>query len=215
MKLQTHVFTFNPFQENTVLVWDSQKNTLIFDPGCYTKEEEFTLTNFIEINELKPVALLNTHAHIDHVLGNQFVKSKFDVPFLLGENEVSTLNAVAQYAHLYGFEGYKLSPQPDQLVKDGEWLFFGEMSFQVKFCPGHSVGHVVYYFESEQFVINGDVLFQGSFGRVDLPGGDLETLKHSIHTQLFTLPDNTVVFCGHGSKTTIGKEKRQNYILQF
>jgi glyoxylase-like metal-dependent hydrolase (beta-lactamase superfamily II) len=215
MHLHTQVLTFNAFQENTILVWDEHKNTLIFDPGCYGSREEDTLLRFITENNLKPVALLNTHAHIDHVLGNHFVKSQFNIPFYLHETELKTLNAVAQYAHLYGFEGYKLSTQPDFYVKDGEWLFFGDMACQVRFCPGHSVGHVVYYFEAANFVVNGDVLFQGSFGRVDLPGGDIDTLKNSIFTQMFTLPDETKVFCGHGPETTIGREKKHNYILQF
>jgi glyoxylase-like metal-dependent hydrolase (beta-lactamase superfamily II) len=215
MSLKINRFQFNAFQENTFLVWDKNLKCLIFDPGCYSKEEEMEIIDFIEKNKLTPVALLNTHAHIDHVLGNNFILQNFEVDFYLHNDDFKTLQSVDSYAHLYGFEGYKTSPKPTKELKHNQTLHFGEMKIKVFHTPGHSPGHVVFYFEDDCFVINGDVLFKGSFGRVDLPGGDIKTLKNSIFETLFSLPNETVVYCGHGPATTIGEEKKSNYILQF
>lgn len=215
MSLQIQQFTFNPFQENSFIIWDEDKNALIFDPGCYDRQEETILKNFIEENGLIPIALLNTHAHIDHVLGNAFVVRQFSVPFYLHQVEVETLQAVDSYAHVYGFANYITSPHPDKFVEHGQVIHLGKMEIEVRFCPGHSRGHVVYYFKNEGFVVNGDVVFKGSFGRTDLPGGDMATLKQSIHEQIFTLPEETVIYCGHGPDTTVGIEKKTNYILNF
>jgi glyoxylase-like metal-dependent hydrolase (beta-lactamase superfamily II) len=208
-------FSFNGFQENTYVVFDQQKNCVVIDPGCYERHEEQELLSFIQDNGLTPLALLNTHAHIDHVLGNQFVLETFSIPFYLHENDLNTLHSVENYAHLYGFGAYKKSPNPTRFLNEGDELVFGLIQFKVRYTPGHAPGHVVFYNEENNFVINGDVLFNGSFGRVDLPGGDLETLKNSIFNVMFMLPDETLVYCGHGPETTIGKEKRSNYILQF
>lgn len=215
MAISVQTFTFNGFQENTYLLYDEQGNAVIIDPGCYTKAEQTQLSDFILSKGLQVKALLGTHAHIDHVLGNAFVVRTYGVDYYLHENDLNTLRSVAQYAHLYGFEGYELSPDPSMILKGGEELVFGEIKLNVLYTPGHCPGHVVYYNEASGFVINGDVLFSGSFGRVDLPGGDLETLKSSIFNTMFHLPEETVVYCGHGPATTIGREKLTNYILQF
>lgn len=215
MGVKVASFQFNAFQENTFIVWDSQHNCVIIDPGCYEKHEEEELFNFIDDNQLKPIALLNTHAHIDHILGNASVKSKYNLPFYLHKEDLNTLRSVASYAQVYGFEKYKISPDPDFYLEHDTELKFGEISFKIFHTPGHAPGHVVFFEEDNEFVINGDVLFNGSFGRVDLPGGDLQTLKKSIFDIMFQLPENTVVFCGHGPKTTIEKEKKDNYIHQF
>lgn len=207
-------FVMNPFQENTLIIHDGT-HCVIFDPGCYEKEEQNVIVQYIDSLGLKPLAVLLTHAHIDHVLGVDFITSHFDIPYYLHEKDISTLQAVGSYAHLYGFPGYRAPKPPDILLKGGEKLTFGELKFNIYFTPGHCTGHVVYHNELENYVVNGDVLFAGSFGRVDLPGGDLETLKNSIFNTMFNLPEETLVFCGHGPETTIGQEKRTNYILQF
>ena len=212
--LYIDIFAFNQFQENTYVVSDEQKNCVIIDPGCYEKEEEESFLAFIKENDLKPLALLNTHSHIDHVLGNSFILKEFKVDYYLHSEDLPTLNAVSNYAHLYGFPGYKTSPQPTKILKGGEKLIFGEIEFDVLFTPGHAPGHVVFYNAENKFVINGDVLFKGSYGRVDLPGGSMEVLKKSIKKIMFELPEDTIVHCGHGPATTIGTEKRSNYILQ-
>ena len=128
---------------------------------------------------------------------------------------MQTLNSVSDYASIYGYPGYLAPPAPNKMLNDGDFIAFGNIKFEVKFTPGHATGHVVFYNKENGFVINGDVLFAGSFGRTDLPGGDLEILKNSIHNVLFKLPEETVVYCGHGGETTIGQEKATNYILQF
>jgi glyoxylase-like metal-dependent hydrolase (beta-lactamase superfamily II) len=215
MGVKVHSFQFNPFQENTFVVYDQEKNCVIIDPGCYERHEEEVLFSFIEENKLKPIALLNTHAHIDHILGNAAVKSKYDIPFYLHKEDLTTLHSVKSYAHVYGFEKYIPSPDPDDYLIDNTELVFGAMKFKIYHTPGHAPGHVVFFNDENKFVINGDVLFNGSFGRIDLPGGDLETLKKSIFEVMFHLPDDTVVHCGHGPETTIGKEKKDNYIHQF
>ncbi len=215
MTLDVYSFQFNDFQENTFIVADQQKNCVIIDPGCYYKREEEELFNFVEEHKLKPLALLNTHAHIDHILGNYAVKNKYGIPFYLFKDEIPTLNAVATYASMYGFEAYKISPEPDVFLEHNSEISFGDIKFNVFHTPGHSVGHVVFYNAANKFVINGDVLFNGSFGRVDLPGGDLRTLKISIFDTMFELPEDTIVYCGHGPATSIGKEKNDNYIHQF
>lgn len=215
MGVKVHSFQFNPFQENTFVVYDQEKNCVIIDPGCYERHEEEVLFGFIEENKLKPIALLNTHAHIDHILGNAAVKSKYDIPFYLHKEDLTTLHSVKSYAHVYGFEKYIPSPDPDDYLIDNTELVFGAMKFKIYHTPGHAPGHVVFFNDENKFVINGDVLFNGSFGRIDLPGGDLETLKKSIFEVMFHLPNDTVVHCGHGPETTIGKEKKDNYIHQF
>lgn len=208
-------FTFNAFQENTYVVSDGGGNVMVFDPGCYERHEEEVLKRYLHEKKGSSKMLLNTHGHIDHVLGNAFVSSLLETGLGLHALDIPTLDRVHQSAHLYGFEGYIPSPEPAFYVTPDERLQVGAMEALVLFTPGHSPGHVVYYFEKEGFVINGDVLFRGSFGRTDLPGGSLDDLKKSIHNVLFQLPDDTVVYCGHGPSTTIGQERFTNYILQF
>lgn len=213
--MQIQKFTFNPFQENTYVLSDSTGQAIIVDPGCYEREEELELQSYIEENNLKVVALVNTHAHVDHVLGNQFVLEQYHVPYYLHAEDIPILQSVQNYAHLYGMGNYKVSPEPSHILKGGEVLKFGEMEFQVFHTPGHAPGHVVFYSEQEKLVVNGDVLFKGSFGRTDLPGGSMEVLKKTIFEIMFELPEETVVLSGHGDDTTIGVEKKTNYIHNF
>lgn len=215
MSVHVSVFPFNAFQENTIVVSNDQGEAIIFDPGCYSKDEENELSDFIAENELSVLAVLYTHAHIDHILGAAFVQKRYNAPAYLHKLDHETWNSVASYAHVYGFEGYQLETVPAHSLEDGQELQIGSFKIHVRHTPGHAPGHVVYYFEEDKFIINGDVLFKGSFGRVDLPGGNLETLKSSIFNILFKYPEETVVYCGHGPETTIGHEKRTNYIHQF
>jgi glyoxylase-like metal-dependent hydrolase (beta-lactamase superfamily II) len=215
MKLFIQVFTFNGFQENTYIVYSESGDAVIIDPGCYDAQEEKDLLSFIINKNLKVKALLNTHAHIDHVLGNAFVLRNFEVDYYLHKDDLFVLKSVSDYAHLYGFKGYQVSPEPSKILNGGEKLVFGDIEFDVLFTPGHAPGHVVFHNPENKFVINGDVLFKGSFGRIDLPGGDMATLKKSINVVMFVLPEETVVYCGHGPKTSIGEEIRTNYINQF
>jgi len=215
MKLHVQSFTFNPFQENTYIVYSDNGDAVIIDPGCSKTDEEMELSGFIESKNLRVLALLNTHAHIDHILGNAFVMEKYGVDLYLHPADLTTLQSGIQSAMIFGVSNYKESPTPTRWLEDKQELRWGNIELQTLYTPGHSMGHVVFYNEENSFVINGDVLFQGSFGRVDLPGGDLQTLKKSIFNVMFKLPESTKVFCGHGANTTIEVEKKSNYILNF
>jgi len=205
-------FTFNPFQENTYVLYDETKACVIIDPGCYDSLEENELDEFIKSKDLIPVKLLNTHGHIDHVLGNHFVASTYGVEIQGHENIIQQLESIPTYSKMYGLDGYKMSPEPSTFLIEGDVIEFGNSRLEVLFCPGHAPDHIVFYSPEQNFVINGDVLFQGSFGRIDLPGGDFPTLKASILDKMFKLPEETVVYTGHGGETTIGTEKESNPI---
>lgn len=207
--MQVQAFTFNPFMENTYLAFDETKEAVLIDPGCYDSREQKELIDFVDENELKVKIILNTHGHIDHVLGNYFAKSYFKAPLWIGEKDLDTLRAVEVYAPNYGFQNYQ-STQPDKLLKTTEQVTFGNSTLSLLFVPGHAPGHIAFYPEDKSFIIGGDVLFDGSIGRTDLPGGDFDTLISSIHNEFFTFSDETVIYPGHGGTTTIGKEKATN-----
>jgi hydroxyacylglutathione hydrolase len=202
-------FVFNPFSENTYVVFDKTREAVIIDPGCYEPEEFAELDHVIQKNELQVKFLLNTHCHIDHVLGNNHVKEKYKVPFIIHAEEEKVLKAVKAYAPNYGFAKYQ-EALPDQFIKEGNTFSFGNTQWQILFLPGHSPGHIGFYDKVEKVIFSGDVLFDGSIGRTDLPGGNFQTLISSIHQKLFVLPDEVTVYSGHGSTTTIGKEKVSN-----
>lgn len=202
--------TFNPFQENTYILFDETKECIIIDPGCYTSEEENHLRLVIAENELNPVRLISTHSHIDHILGNDFVYRTYGLKPEIHPLDLPTQQAVPSYAHVYGFNGYKPSPEPVSFIDVKDPIRFGNSELEVRFVPGHAPGHVVLIAHEEKFVINGDCLFLGSIGRTDLPGGNLNTLLTNIQTELFTLPEDYKVYCGHGPETTIGYEKQSN-----
>jgi len=207
--LEVKSFTFNPFSENTYLLYDETGEAVIVDPGCYDKNEQVELDEFISENQLKPTLLLNTHCHIDHVLGNAHVKAKYKVPLWIHKHEEQILRAVSSYASNYGFPNYQQS-QADLFIKEGKEIKFGTTLLQSLFVPGHAPGHLVFYHKESKTCIGGDTLFQESIGRTDLPGGDHETLLRAIKTELFQLPDDVIVYPGHGPTTTIGFEKQHN-----
>jgi glyoxylase-like metal-dependent hydrolase (beta-lactamase superfamily II) len=208
--LRVQGFTFNPFQENTYLLISENKQCAIIDPGTYSNDERRILREFIEKEELQPILLLNTHCHIDHVFGNKFISETYGLRPQIPAKELPLLTAVPRIAELYGLN-YDPSPEPDfiegdEIEMDGERL-------RVLEVPGHSPGHIALYNEEGKFLIAGDVLFKRSIGRTDLPGGDMDTLLHSIRSQFFTLPDETLVYPGHMETTDIGSEKRLNPFL--
>lgn len=202
-------FTFNPFSENTFVVWDDTRKAIIVDPGMSDASEERELSAFIEAESLAPAWLVNTHSHIDHVLGNDYVKKQYGVPFVAHRKAVDTLRMASAAAQLYGIS-YNGSPEPDQFIDEGEKLNFGKSVFEILFVPGHAPGHIALVNHESKVVIAGDVLFNGSVGRVDLPGGDGVLLRDSIQQKMYALPDDYTVYCGHGPETTIGKEKQSN-----
>jgi glyoxylase-like metal-dependent hydrolase (beta-lactamase superfamily II) len=202
-------FTFNAFMENTYVVYEHGGEAWIIDPGCSNRAEEEQLSRFIADNQLKVTRLINTHCHIDHVLGNFFVKSRYHVPLYIHPLEEPVLRSVKVYAPAYGFAQYH-DTAPDGWLKEDDQLQLGKHQLKVLFVPGHSPGHIALFNETDGWLIGGDVLFDGSIGRTDLPGGDYDTLISSIHKKFFVLPNSTVVHCGHGPSTTIGKEKETN-----
>lgn len=209
MSINVDCLTFNAFQENTFILSDETKECIIIDPGCYSETERQTLTAYIEKNELKVKQLYNTHCHIDHVLGNSFVMQTFNTGLFIHRSDLETLRAVKLYSAQYGFPAFAES-EPTGFLEEGDVIRFGNSELIVIFTPGHAPGHVVFYSENDGICINGDVLFRGSIGRTDLPGGDAPTLFQSIREKMFTLPDETLIYTGHGPSTTIGFEKENN-----
>ena len=211
--MELRQITFNPFQENTFILWDETKECIIIDPGCYEKNEKEYLSNFIESNNLNPVKLINTHCHIDHILGNKFVSEKWNLELYMHKTDLPLLEGARDIAKMYGFENYKGSPYPKHFLEEGDVLEFGESKLKILFTPGHAPGHICLYNKEDKFIVAGDVLFNGGIGRTDLPGGDYDTLINSIKTKLLCLQDDTEVFCGHGPSTSIGKERLSNPFL--
>ena len=207
-------FTFNPFQENTYVIYDESKQCVIIDPGCYEKTEEEELANFIAENDLNPVSLLNTHCHIDHILGNRFVTEKWDVELYMHKADLPLLENSGEVSKMYGLEKYSGSPYPKNFLEDGNSVSFGKSELSVLFTPGHAPGHICFYSNKYNFIISGDVIFQMSIGRTDLPLGDYDTLITSITQKLFPLPDSTQIYCGHGPNTVLSFEKEHNPFLQ-
>jgi glyoxylase-like metal-dependent hydrolase (beta-lactamase superfamily II) len=202
-------FTFNPFQENTYLLVSDTKDCIIVDPGCFTPEECQQLQQYIDNNGLKPVMLLLTHGHIDHVFGNKWVFDTYGLKPHIHELDVPLMHAAPTVGKAYGIP-VEPSPEPAGFLADNQEIVLGTDKLKVLFAPGHAPGHVCFYHEAGNWVVGGDVLFQMSIGRTDLPGGDYDTLVRSIQTRLFTLPDETIVYSGHGPETSIGAEKMNN-----
>lgn len=205
-------FTFNPFQENTYILYDETKECIIFDPGCSNAAEKQELTSFIEQNELKPVRLINTHCHLDHILGNGFIANKYNLSLEIHKGELPVLAHAPKSAAMYGV-AIEPSPKPTKFIEEGDIITFGNAQLIAILTPGHSPASLSFYCAQDNFVIAGDVLFHGSIGRTDLPGGDFNTLIESIKKKLLILPNETKVYPGHMQPTTIGFEKEHNPFL--
>jgi hydroxyacylglutathione hydrolase len=206
-------FTFNPVQENTYVLYNNKDACCIIDPGCYFGNERHMLQEFIEERKLTPQLLLNTHCHLDHVFGNKFIHDTYDLILHLHEKEKPVLDFAPTSGLSWGmpFENYRgelIFLKQDDVVK------LGDDELQILFTPGHSPGSICFYCEAQKFVIGGDVLFRQSIGRTDLPGGDFDTLINSIRNKLFVLPNDVIVYPGHGQPTTIGFERENNPFLK-
>ncbi len=204
---------FNPFSENTYIVYDDTKECIIFDPGCYSPQEKQELDRFIENASLKPVRLINTHCHVDHVFGNKHVAEKYGLKLETHKGEIPVLDFVPMACKMYGIPGYEVSPQPEVFLEEGEIVSFGNTTLEILFTPGHSPASLSFFCKEDQFLIAGDVLFQGSIGRTDLPGGDFDTLIKNIREKIFPLGDDVQVYPGHGPSTNVGYEKKNNPFL--
>ena len=205
--MRIHTITVGPFEMNCYLVVDEQAATcLLIDPG----DEPQRIIRFIEENNYLPQRIINTHAHIDHARRVGDIQKYFDIPYYLGEGDLPLLKSLADQAKLFGLNTSD-TPEISAFLKDGESFSLGNIRFSLFHTPGHSPGSFCLYTPGHVFV--GDVLFRDSIGRTDLYGGSLETLLHSIRSKLFTLPDETIVYPGHGPTTTIGYEKQNNPFL--
>ena len=206
-------FVLSPIQENTYILYNESKKCIVIDPGCYYSEERDQLKQFIESNSLEPVYLLNTHCHLDHVFGNKFIADTYGLTLHLHELEKKVLSFAPTSGLMYNlpFDNYTGSFIE---LKEGDKIYLDKDELLVIEAPGHSPGSICFYCAAQHFIVSGDVLFQRSIGRTDLPLGNHETLLESIREKLFVLPENTVVYSGHGASTTIGEEKKYNPFLQ-
>ena len=210
--LKIKSFVFSPIQENTYLLYNEFNNALVIDPGCYFPEEKDELAAFITQSGLKPQMLLNTHCHLDHVFGNKFVAEAYNLTLQIHEKEKKMLDLAPASGLMYDMPFDNYTGDLIFLEDDGKIVMDGD-ELEIIFVPGHSPGHICFYCAKQNFIIGGDVLFNRSIGRTDLPGGDHETLLKNIRERLFVLPNETVVYSGHGPVTTIGEEKRENPFL--
>lgn len=202
-------FTFNAYQENSYVLYDETGECVIIDPGMYESFEQNELVAFIKQQQLKPVALLNTHCHLDHVFGNKFVFDQWGLKPRFHHGELYILHAIPGYAPGMGFR-YDRSPDPEVFLEEKDVVKFGSSELEIILAPGHSPAHLCFYAREENFLIGGDVLFYGSIGRTDLPGGNHAQLLQSIREKLFILPADCKVYPGHGNSTLIGFEKENN-----
>jgi hydroxyacylglutathione hydrolase len=206
-------FVFSPFQENTYVLYSESGKAWVIDPGCYHKEEKNSLSDFISKEGLTVTRLLNTHCHLDHVFGNKFMCDTYNVLPEYHVLDEPTMDLAGVSAKMYGVDGFEDSPRAKNHLREIDKLDLDGNQFEIVFVPGHAPGHIAFINHEQKVIIGGDVLFRGSIGRTDLPGGDLDTLLNSIRNQFFNLAENFTVYSGHGEETTIGYEKTHNPFL--
>lgn len=204
------MFTCNPFQENTYLVWDDTKACVLIDPGCYYPNEIEEVAGFIKDHGLKPHSILNTHCHLDHVFGVQHFKTLYQIPFVCHSLEQPNLHMLEYQAGMFGIRLKDPTPQPDSLLDSHNQYRFGHTTLDLLFVPGHSPGHLAFYHRHDGLILSGDVLFCEGVGRTDLPGCSQNDLINSIQEVLYALPNDTRVLPGHMGETTVGHEKMYN-----
>ena len=207
-------FRFSPFDVNTYILYDKSKECVIIDAACYIKKEEEMLSSFIKDNRLKPVRILNTHCHLDHVFGNKYTTETYNLPVEAHKEENSNNLFASQAAENYGLVMAE-PPKIGNFITEKDTIKFGHSELEIRLAPGHTKGSLLFYAKEDNFIISGDVLFKDSIGRTDLPGGNFDVLKNSIVTQLYTLDDNVTVYSGHGPATEIGYEKMNNPFITF
>lgn len=206
-------FVFNSFGVNTYIVYDNSGKCLIIDPACQTMEEETALIQYITANNLSPIGMVNTHFHIDHIVGNTFVCNKFNLKPQCHKESKLFWRTAAEFGSVFGIKVENLIV-PTDFIEEGDTIPFGDAAFAVLYTPGHADGSICLVNHAERYVITGDVLFRDSIGRSDLPTGNFDILYQSITQKLFTLPDDYTVYPGHGPSTTIGYEKQNNPFLR-
>lgn len=207
-------FVFNPISVNTYVIYNESKDCVIIDAGNSNSREDNALFDFIEKNQLRPVMLINTHAHIDHILGNYSTAKKFNIPLAAHHDGNEYYKSAFAYATAFGMDYDRdCTIYPTIELSDGQIINIGDDELRVIYTPGHAKGSCCFYCEKQAFVITGDTLFCRGVGRTDLPGGSYSELVDSIKNKLYKLPKDTVCYCGHGDETTIGDERRNNYSI--
>jgi len=211
--IDIHTFTFNAFSVNTYILSDEfSGKCVIIDAGCHTSEEKKLLTGFIKENNLKPEILLNTHCHVDHVFGNNMLKEEYNLRIESHKDDLFLLNNAVEHARLFGLN-IEQPPKPDVLLDENDGIKFGQSGLSILHVPGHSPGSIAFVNKEQKFIITGDVLFNGSIGRTDLQGGNMEQLLNSIKSKILPLGDTFTIYPGHGDSSTIGVEKKSNPFL--
>ena len=203
-------FIFSPFQVNSYVLFDNTKECVIIDPANFFDNEHSQIDNFIEENGLTPTKIITTHNHLDHIFGAKYLTDKYNVDFMCHKDEVYWLDNFRSTCESYGISIDYDASAATSFINDGDIINFGNSKLQAVLVPGHSAGGLAFYAKNDELLFCGDILFQGSIGRTDLPGGNFEQLISGVKSKLFTLPDTTVVYPGHGLKTTIGEEKKSN-----
>ncbi|MCF8377965.1 MAG: MBL fold metallo-hydrolase [Bacteroidales bacterium] len=206
-------FVFNAFSVNTYLIYNEQKECIIIDAACNSADEISKLEKCIESNDLTLIALANTHGHMDHLAGIKYFKEKYNIPFYLAKEDEFLVGSAVSHAALFGLK-IEQPPYPDKYLREGECFCLGEDRIEMLLVPGHSPGSIVFHFPEQSMLITGDVLFAGSIGRTDLPGGNYNTLIEGIKSKLLVLNGEAVFYPGHGPSSTIGEEKMHNPFLQ-
>ena len=207
--LKISTFIFNPFMENTYVVSDRSGECVIIDAGNYSAADDRALVNFINENGLKPVMAVNTHGHVDHILGVNFVKETFGIPFALHGDDKFLVDSAPQHGAIYGFD-VKAIPTIDRDIRDEKSISFGETTLEIIHTPGHTPGHICLYSPENGILFTGDTLFKESIGRTDLPGGDYSWIMRSILERIVPLGGDVEIYPGHGPQSTIGHETLYN-----
>ena len=210
--LKIKSFTFNPYQENTYLIFDDSKEAVVIDPGNYEAYENESISKFIDENKLQLKKIILTHCHLDHCLGNKYLNQKYGAELLIPFDERDLYKNVENIATLFGFANYSHLDE-NKYLKEKDKIEFGNIKLDVLFLPGHSPGHLAFYFKNDNVCFSGDVLFYNSIGRTDLPGGDHNALINSIKNKLFLLNPDTIIYSGHGQKTILKNEMKNNPFL--
>ena len=207
--INVKIFPFNPLQENTYILYNQDNECIIVDPGCYSEAEREKIKDFIAEKGLKPVMLVNTHCHLDHVFGNKFIAETYKLELFIHPGEKVVLDHAPTSGLMWNLPFDSYSGNIHDLVP-GKRIVLGDEELEILFTPGHSPASVSFYSKANGFLLAGDVLFRESVGRTDLPGGSPDVLMKSIKDELYVLPDETIVYAGHGMPTTIGHEKKHN-----
>lgn len=212
--MEIKIFEFNPISEHTYIAYDDTKECVIIDAGCYFPQEQEELLSFVAENKLQVKHIINTHLHFDHIFGVNLVTQKFGLGLEAHQGDEILLHQYKEQLRMFGFpDNGEPAPKIEKYLTESDTIAFGNQEFEIYHIPGHSLGSIVFYNKKAKCVFVGDVLFRGSVGRSDLAGGDHNLLISGIRSKLLTLPDETVVYSGHGPSTTIGFEKRSNQFL--